>query len=231
MNIQINSNAFTKLNKMVGVSNVNIELLKYYLDNNNMKGEVRIFGEFYSNEKEFEENNGLNSFENIIPFEVVFTKGVPNINSVEINNFEYYELVGRGIEASFNINVEYELIQEEERVQLEEALQEQEDFLTSNEVLNEVIEEETKADITEQVDRILTEKMKLKDDNFLEISPRNEKDSKGVIKVIYYDESHRIKELCDELKLSYEEVIQENKKYDFSGNHRIIVKESNEYRK
>ena len=202
MNIQINSNAFTKLNKMVGVSNVNIELLKYYLDNNNMKGEVRIFGEFYSNEKEFEENNGLNSFENIIPFEVIFTKGVPNINSVEINNFEYYELVGRGIEASFNINVEYKLIQEEERVQLEEILQEQEDFLTSNEVLNEVIEEETKADITEQVDRILTEKMKLKDDNFLEISPRNEKDSKGVIKVIYYDESHRIKELCDELKLS-----------------------------
>ena len=41
MNVTINSNAFTKMDKMVGLSIVEIKVLDYYLQNRILKGNVK----------------------------------------------------------------------------------------------------------------------------------------------------------------------------------------------
>ena len=43
MNVTINSNAFTKMDKMVGISVVEIKILDYYLQNRILKGNVKIY--------------------------------------------------------------------------------------------------------------------------------------------------------------------------------------------
>ena len=49
MNITVNSNAFVKLDKMVGLSEVDIKISDYLLQNNTLKGNVKIFGEIWIN--------------------------------------------------------------------------------------------------------------------------------------------------------------------------------------
>ena len=68
MNVTINSNAFTKMDRMIGLSVVEIKILDYYLQNRILSGNVKIYGEYYTEDSEFETNNGLKEFENIIPF-------------------------------------------------------------------------------------------------------------------------------------------------------------------
>ena len=54
-------------------------------------GNVKIYGEYYTEDSEFETNNGLKEFENIIPFEVVFSKEDPIIDEIYIKNFEIWK--------------------------------------------------------------------------------------------------------------------------------------------
>ncbi len=238
MNIQINSNAFTKLEQMVGISTVNIEILEYNLTDKVLTGQVKISGEYYSNSKDFEENNGLNNFENQIPFEIVFTNGIPLIRNVNINNFEYYEIAGRGIEATFDIDVYYDLMDEKTRTEefAEQLLEEKKDLTISDEIVNSidcnsVTEEEViKESITDQIDDILTSKLKVKNDNFLEEAPKKRVEKKSVIKVIYYNKNEQVKELCQNHNFLYEDVLKENQKYNFLDNHRIIISEKYEYK-
>lgn len=221
MNLKVESNAFTILTEMIGISNVNIELYDYLLENQTLKGNIRISGEYYTNNLEYEENNGLREFENIIPYEIVFTKEHTNINSIEIKDFEYYEVAGRGIEANFIIDVDYDI---------EESRQEK----------NELIKEE----ITKEIDELLTEKIETVEDNFFEEEAiiteernlvsnindtKNKKDPKVIIKVIYYKNDENIKELCNKHNISYDLVLKENQKYSFQNNPRIIVSECNEH--
>lgn len=237
MNIQINSNAFTKLEQMVGISTVNIEVLEYNLTDKVLTGQVKISGEYYSNNKDFEENNGLNNFENQIPFEIIFTNGTPSIRNVNINNFEYYEIAGRGIEATFDIDVYYDLIDEKTRTEefTEQLLEEKNDLTISDEIVNSIDcdivpkEEVIKESITDQIDDILTSKLKVKNDNFLEETPKKRVEKKSVIKVIYYNKNEQVKELCQNHNFLYENVLKENQKYDFLDNHRIIISEKHEY--
>lgn len=237
MNIQINSNAFTKLEQMVGISTVNIEILEYSLTEKVLTGQVKISGEYYSNNKEFEENNGLNTFENKIPFEIVFTNGTPLIKNVNINNFEYYEIAGRGIEATFDIDVYYDLMDESIRSEgdTESLMDEKNNSSISDEIINStdydiVTEEEViKEKITDQIDNILTSKLEVKSDNFLEVTPKKREEKKSIIKVIYYNENEQVKELCQNHNFLYEDVLKENQKYNFLDNHRIIISEKHEY--
>ncbi len=221
MNIQVNSNAFTTLDRMIGISNVQIEVLKSQLENNILNGEIRISGEYYTDESEYEDNNGLKEFENVIPFEIVFTKSFVEIVDILIKDFGYYEVAGRGIEASFIIDVEY--IEKEMEVRFRE--------------------EDIKEAISENIDELLTEKMEVKEDNFLEndlnrgiiedlVLEENvvekdidsqKQDVKSTITVFYYEADTDIQKFCKQNQLSYEEVLKENAKYPYANCRRIIV--------
>ncbi len=203
MNIQIDGNAFTKIDKMTGISNVEIELLDYKFENNVLKGDVRIYGEYYSSDDSYEESNGLNNFENIIPYEMCFTKNKVNIDKIDLNNFEYYEVAGRGIEASFIIDVSYDDVNYD-------------NFL-----------EEEKMKITEQVDKMLESKLSFKEENVLEEVKRNTNDVKSTLKVVYYQENDDVANLCKKYKCDYHKILNDNQKYTSLGNHRIIISELN----
>ena len=219
MNITVNSNAFVKLDKMVGLSEVDIKISDYLLQNNTLKGNVKIFGEYYTDELEYENNNGLKEFEDIVPFEIVFNKDCPIINMININNFEYYEVAGRGIETAFDLEIDYN------NSYLEE----------------EKTNEEIKEEVTNKIDELLETKLEVRNDNFLEESLDNRstevinelvdinKDTckKTMIKVIYYNKNQEIKDICKKHNLSYYSVLEENKKYRFNDNHRIIISELN----
>lgn len=209
MNVTINSNAFTKMDKMVGLSVVEIKILDYYLQDRVLKGNVKIYGEYYTEETEYETNNGLKEFENVVPFEIVFSKEDPIIDNILIKNFEYYEVAGRGVESVFDLCVEYNVVLEEDNK-------------------NEIEAEEIKEQVTRQIDIILEEKLEVKEDNFLE-EERNEKkqDKVSVIKVVYYDRNKEIKDICKKYNVSYYDILEDNKKYNFNDNYRIVINEYN----
>lgn len=209
MNVTINSNAFTKMDKMVGISVVEIKILDYYLQNRILKGNVKIYGEYYTEDVEFETSNGLKEFENIVPFEIVYYKEDPIIDNISIKNFEYYEVAGRGVESVFDLCVEY-------TVETEQVSQ------------NEIEAEEIKEQVSRQIDTILEEKLEVRNDNFLE-ETREEKqhDKMSIIKIVYYDQSKEVKEICKKYDVSYYDILEDNKKYNFNDNHRIIINEYN----
>ena len=68
MNLKVDSNAFTKLNGMTGISYVNIENLNNELKEKSLKGNIKISGKYLGDK--IEDDNNLNSFENIIPYEI-----------------------------------------------------------------------------------------------------------------------------------------------------------------
>ena len=207
MNLKIESNAYTKLDKMIGISNVNVLLGEQKFENLILYGDVIIKGEYYKNDNEV-----LTPFENKIPFEIVFTKENTTITNISICDFEYYEVAGRGIEASFNIFVDYELNDERSTINL----------------IEEKELEEYKNEVTNKIDELLEEKIGLIDDNFLEVkkdeliiteNERKEekvkmnpkKDPSSVIKVIYYKNGEIVKDLCQKHNLSYDQVLKEMK--------------------
>ncbi len=209
MNVTINSNAFTKMDKMVGLSVVEIKILDYYLQDRVLKGNVKVYGEYYTEEAEYETNNGLKEFENVVPFEIVFSKEDPIIDNISIKNFEYYEVAGRGVESVFDLCVDYNVVLEEDN-------------------RKEIENEEIKEQVTRQIDIILEEKLEVKEDNFLE-EERNEKkqDKVSVIKVVYYDRNKEIKDICKKYNVSYYDILEDNKKYNFNDNYRIVINEYN----
>lgn len=209
MNVTINSNAFTKMDKMVGISVVEIKILDYYLQNRILKGNVKIYGEYYTEDVEFETSNGLKEFENIVPFEIVYYKEDPIIDNISIKNFEYYEVAGRGVESVFDLCVEY-------TVETEQVSQ------------NEIEAEEIKEQVSRQIDTILEEKLEVRNDNFLEEArEKKQQDKMSVIKIVYYDQSKEVKEICKKYDVSYYDILEDNKKYNFNDNHRIIINEYN----
>ena len=205
MNVTINSNAFTKMDRMIGLSVVEIKILDYYLQNRILSGNVKIYGEYYTEDSEFETNNGLKEFENIIPFEVVFSKEDPIIDEIYIKNFEYYEVAGRGIESVFDLCVEYTVVIEDT------------DYI-------EIEAEEIKEQVSRQIDTILEEKLEVRNDNFLdEERVTKEPDKMGVIKIVYYDQNKEVKDICRKYNVSYYDILEDNKKYNFNDNHRIVI--------
>ena len=205
MNVTINSNAFTKMDRMIGLSVVEIKILDYYLQNRILSGNVKIYGEYYTEDSEFETNNGLKEFENIIPFEVVFSKEDPIIDEIYIKNFEYYEVAGRGIESVFDLCVEYTVVIEDT------------DYI-------EIEAEEIKEEVTRQIDTILEEKLEVRNDNFLdEERVTKEPDKMGIIKIVYYDQNKEVKDICRKYNVSYYDILEDNKKYNFNDNHRIVI--------
>lgn len=212
MNVTINSNAFTKMDKMVGLSIVEIKVLDYYLQNRILKGNVKIYGEYYTDDTEFETSNGLKEFENIVPFEIVFSKEDPIIDNISIKNFEYYEVAGRGVESVFDLCVEY-------TVALEDVSQ------------TEIEAEEIKEQVTREIDTMLEEKLEVRNDNFLEVSRKNkEKENTSVIKIVYYDQNKEVKDICKKYNVSYYDILEDNKKYNFNDNHRIVINEYNGFK-
>lgn len=208
MNVTINSNAFTKLEKMVGLSVVGIKVSDYRLQDQELSGNVKIYGEYYTEEEEYEKNNGLKEFENLIPFEIVFSKENPIIDEINIENFEYYEVAGRGIESSFDLVVEYEVNDKEEN---------EDEYI-----------EEVKEQLTREIDELLEEKLEVRNDNFLEEERKQTIDENmATIKVIYYDKNQEVKDICQKHNVSYYDILEENKKYHFNDNYRIIISESN----
>lgn len=208
MNVTINSNAFTKLEKMVGLSVVGIKVSDYRLQDQELSGNVKIYGEYYTEEEEYEKNNGLKEFENLIPFEIVFSKENPIIDEINIENFEYYEVAGRGIESSFDLVVEYEVNDKEEN---------EDEYI-----------EEVKEQLTREIDELLEEKLEVRNDNFLEeVRKQPIDENMATIKVIYYDKNQEVKDICQKHNVSYYDILEENKKYHFNDNYRIIISESN----
>ena len=208
MNLKVESNAYVKLENMEKVSNVDVLIGEYTFNDYILKGEIVLKGNYYTSNIFLDENNESVSFENTIPFEVVFTKEEPILKDIQITNFEYYEIVGRGIETNFIINIEYDK------------------------------KDELREEIASKIDEILEEKIGNVEDNFFETQKESitekernnnkiKSESFSKMKIIYYNDSENIKDLCQKYNLSYTEVLEENQKYDFNNSRRIIISEKN----
>ncbi len=83
----VNCNAFVDLKNMMRVNNVGIDLVDYDLINNTVEGTVEITGMYDGYDLEKESNS---TFNNLVPFTVVFNDDVASLIEVAIEDFEYF---------------------------------------------------------------------------------------------------------------------------------------------
>ena len=137
MEINIPSNVFIELNNLFKVSTVDIEVSDYQLQDSEIIANIRISGDYYQNDFD----STLCEFEKTIPVNIVLNERNNQVDEVEINNFEYFEVEKRGIETSFSV-----------------------DILTSEVKVNEELEK-IKESITQEVDDELSEILEIVEDN------------------------------------------------------------------
>lgn len=104
MELKINCNAFVKLKNFLGILNIKSEVKEFTYQNDTLEGKLLINGEYY-NSSDLHKEPTL--FQDEIPFVVVFKDNDYEIEAVNSDNFEFYEVAGRGIETEFEIVVLY----------------------------------------------------------------------------------------------------------------------------
>ncbi|MDD4243722.1 MAG: hypothetical protein PHG08_05360 [Bacilli bacterium] len=104
MELKINCNAFVKLHNLLGVTSIESTVSDYQYHGDTLEGKLLIKGTYLDSEglidKQWE-------FKEEVPFMVIFKDDQNEIEDVGCDNFNYYEVAGRGIETSFDVIVNY----------------------------------------------------------------------------------------------------------------------------
>ncbi|QVK20150.1 hypothetical protein KHQ82_07400 [Mycoplasmatota bacterium] len=128
----------------------NVYSLDYEFDENSLneqrEGKIKLFGRFVTDDLE-----NIKDFESYVDFTLDFDDERYKITSLECENLNYDVVFGRGINASFDVVVDY--------IELEEE----------TELIKDQVDEET--------DELLGELLKNRDDSFLEVEPVETNDS------------------------------------------------------
>ncbi|XMB66351.1 hypothetical protein RI065_08600 [Mycoplasmatota bacterium zrk1] len=128
----------------------NVYSLDYEFDENSLneqrEGKIKLFGRFVTDDLE-----NIKDFDSYVDFTLDFDDERYKITSLECENLNYDVVFGRGINASFDVVVDY--------IELEEE----------TELIKDQVDEET--------DELLGELLKNRDDSFLEVEPVETNDS------------------------------------------------------
>lgn len=238
MDLTINSNAFVELNRLLSVIDIKAEVINFSLENNLLEGEVIISGKYLSDDM-----NSQNDFSKNVPFTVVFKDESIKIESIEIDDLKYQEIINQGIEVSFEIEVDYDSVLEDNDEKLEEKETELE-VISSDVLNNDVFDditseiEEENEDIEETKDKITESYNDLLDDIFiddrknLEVKELEKENNRVVFTKfkevfssyrVYYPKNDReLEKICSKENKSLDDVYKTNS--DYASKRRIIIK-------
>ena len=102
MQIEVKNNNFIRLDNLIKVQNLNTKINDYNFVDNRLSGVYKIDGEYLN--KDFDNTQ---SFSYDIPFDIIFTDQIQNIENVELSDFEYFEIEGRGLEFEATLSIMY----------------------------------------------------------------------------------------------------------------------------
>lgn len=104
MELKINCNAFVKLPNLLGVTSIESTISGYQYHGDTLEGKLSITGTFFDSEGLSEKPQ---TFTEEVPIMVIFKDDQNEVDDVQCENFNYYEVAGRGIETSFDVIVTY----------------------------------------------------------------------------------------------------------------------------
>ena len=167
-----------------------------------------------------------------MPFSVVFNDKNYHIDDIICTDIDTVSVDGRGIDTTFDIEIEYDEISPSVEYEDFERLQSENSIESIDEIEKEPITlddiEKIKEEETQKIDRILKSTLNFKDDNLPteEVIVRGLSDKKHRLKVCYYKNDKELENLCIENKISLNEVFKANKNTNIEQHHRVIIHES-----
>lgn len=217
MNLKMNYNSFIKLKDFSKLLDITAEVTSYNQVNDVLDGKLTINGKYLK-------KDGVTDdfFTEVLPFSVVFNDKNYHIDDIICTDIDTVSVDGRGIDTTFDIEIEYDEISPSVEYEDFERLQ-SENSIESIDEIEKIKEEET-----QKIDKILKSTLNFKDDNLPteEVIVRGLSDKKHRLKVCYYKNDKELENLCIENKISLNEVFKANKNTNIEQHHRVIIHES-----
>lgn len=217
MDLKMNYNSFIKLKDFFKLIDVSAEVDNYDLKDEAIEGMLTLKGKYLKRDNQTSEY-----FLEKVPFLISIQIDDYEIVDIECVDLEYVSFEGRGIDVSFDILVNYEIIKEvpvitEENVV--EAIRIEEEKITNEEF------EELKNIETKRVDDLLTATLNFKDDNLptKEIVIRGLKEPKTSFKICYYQDEKDLEEVCKKNNVSIDTIFKQNQEFEYNKYRRVII--------
>lgn len=196
-----------KIKDLAYLNDLGCEVIEYYPNKQYLNGRVYVTGAYHSSK-----NNEVKLISEDLEFMFDLEKEDFYIDDIECISFDYNVLETEGIEFSYEIKLDVNIIEEfdlreEESLNFEETL--------------ETIKEE----IGNIVDGKLSDKLEVIDDNL----PQNEEmfrslnNDNKTIKIIYFNDEKELSKIAEQNNVSIDYLFKCNKNYNFNENKRVII--------
>lgn len=196
-----------KIKDLAYLNDLGCEVIEYYPNKQYLNGRVYVTGAYHSSK-----NNEVKLISEDLEFMFDLEKEDFYIDDIECISFDYNVLETEGIEFSYEIKLDVNIIEEfdlreEESLNFEETL--------------ETIKEE----IGNIVDGKLSDKLEVVDDNL----PQNEEifrslnNDNKIIKIIYFNDEKELSKIAEQNNVSIDYLFKCNKNYNFNENKRVII--------
>lgn len=196
-----------KIKDLAYLNDLGCEVIEYYPNKQYLNGRVYVTGAYHSSK-----NNEVKLISEDLEFMFDLEKEDFYIDDIECISFDYNVLETEGIEFSYEIKLDVNIIEEfdlreEESLNFEETL--------------ETIKEE----IGNIVDGKLSDKLDVVDDNL----PQNEEmfrslnNDNKIIKIIYFNDEKELSKIAEQNNVSIDYLFKCNKNYNFNENKRVII--------
>ena len=222
MDLTINCGSFVEVNKLLSVIEINGIIKDFKLDENFLEGKALLSGKYVK-----DDSGETFKFEKEVPFTIVFKDNNIDINTIDIVNLKFSEVINQGIETTFEIFVEYDVLEsnsEQENYDNEIELIEEVEFEEDNEL------DEIKDAITKSYEELLDDLLLPNRDNveIKDIKKENNrvvftkfKENYSTYTVFYPKDDREVEKICVENNHSLEDVYKRNG--DFNEKRRIIL--------
>ena len=196
-----------KIKDLAYLNDLGCEVIEYYPNKQYLNGRVYVTGAYHSSK-----NNEVKLISEDLEFMFDLEKEDFYIDDIECISFDYNVLETEGIEFSYEIKLDVNIIEEfdlreEESLNFEETL--------------ETIKEE----IGNIVDGKLSDKLEVVDDNL----PQNEgmfrslNNDNKIIKIIYFNDEKELSKIAEQNNVSIDYLFKCNKNYNFNEKKRVII--------
>ena len=225
MEIRISCNKLIKLDNLKNLKNIEINVLSYNLDKNELNGDVKVKGEYYQLDTE------LYSFNDELPFTVVFRNDKVVIKNINIENEDFDEKINEGVFVKFELVVNYSILEEinndkdENVIEVPVEIEEEVDEVSNNNVINEMLVESEK--ITKEYTELLEQFLGVRNNEKTRDSNKVYLDNQATtfknITIYYLDKENEIEMISKEKRISVNDIYKNNS--DFEKTRRIIINE------
>ena len=195
-----------KIKDLAYLNDLGCEVIEYYPNKQYLNGRVYVTGAYHSSK-----NNEVKLISEDLEFMFDLEKEDFYIDDIECISFDYNVLETEGIEFSYEIKLDVNIIEE---FDLRE-----DDSLNFEETLESIKEE-----IGNIVEEKLSDKLDVVDDNL----PQNEEmfrslNNDKIIKIIYFNDEKELSKIAEQNNVSIDYLFKCNKNYNFNENKRVII--------